>query len=455
MALLPFDIAKGAGYDSARFSGGALERVETIIVGAGLAGMSTALHLGSDEHLVLEGAPRAGGLCVTRFEKGYGFDVTGHWLHLRDPDIRQRFGNLVPMEQVVRKSRILAHGRLIAYPFQSNLKDLPEAVKQACLEGAREAHLRRESGAAEPGRFGDYVLHHFGEGIAREFMFPYNQKLWGVPPNEISHAWCQRFVPVPDYRQILDGASSDRNERTGYNATFSYPVAGGIGAFTAALEEKVAPAIRYGSRVVAVHPSERWVECQDGRRYGYHRLVSTAPLKDLVGMLIGAPPEVSQAGSRLRAASVTYYDLGVRGRVLAGQHWIYLPAPGLPAYRLGCYSNAMPYMAPEGCSSLYVELSNGVEIDHEEALSSVLEVLDSLGTTVGREDVEVWRIREIPYAYVLYDEAYESARTSVMQWLGGMGISSIGRYGSWVYNSMEDALVEGRDTALALRTQPA
>jgi len=431
-----------------------VERVETIILGAGLAGMATAFHLGTAEHLVLEAAGQAGGLCVTSFEKGYGFDVTGHWLHLRDAGVREQFGSLVPMAQVVRKSRILSHDRLVAYPFQSNLKDLPADVRDECLDGAMEAHLRRESGVPEPRRFGDYVLHHFGKGIAREFMFPYNRKLWGVLPNEISHAWCQRFVPVPDLRQIKDGAFCDRNERTGYNASFSYPESGGIGAFSAALAAKVASGIRYQSRIVALHPGEQWVECDDGRRYGYRRLVSSVPLQELVAMILGVPPEVAEAGKRLRATSVTYYDLGVRRPVLAGLHWLYLPDPAMPAYRIGCYSNAVPSMAPDRCSSLYVELANGVEIDHDEALASVLDVLDSLGTSVGREDIDVWRIREIPYAYVLYDEAYEEARGAALSWLAAAGIRSIGRYGSWVYNSMEDALVEGRDTALALRSQP-
>jgi len=170
-------------------------------------------------------------------------------------------------------------------------------------------------------------------------------------------------------------------------------------------------------------------------------------------MTVGAPPEVVHAGQRLRVASVTYYDLGIRRPVLAGLHWLYVPDTNVPAYRIGCYSNAVPSMAPDGCSSLYVELANGVEIDHDEALASVLGVLDSLGTSVGRDDVEVWRIREIPYAYVLYDDAYQAARESCLTWLARAAIHSIGRYGSWVYNSMEDALLEGRDTALALRSQ--
>ena len=36
---------------------------------------------------------------------------------------------------------------------------------------------------------------YFGEGIARHFMLPYNEKLWGVHPREITAAWCSRFVP--------------------------------------------------------------------------------------------------------------------------------------------------------------------------------------------------------------------------------------------------------------------
>ena len=28
-------------------------------------------------------------------------------------------------------------------------------------------------------------------------MVPYNARLWGVPPTEITSAWCERFVPLP------------------------------------------------------------------------------------------------------------------------------------------------------------------------------------------------------------------------------------------------------------------
>lgn len=422
-----------------------MERLETIIIGAGLAGLSTALHL-QGERLILERLAAPGGLATTVFEKGYGFDVTGHWLHMRDPDIKRRLGPLVAMDEVERRSSIYAYDRFVAYPFQSNLKDVPFQQRVECLMGAVEAHTRRVGGLPEPGAFGDFVLHHFGAGIAQEFMFPYNTKLWGVAPNDISHAWCQRFVPVPDLRQIVEGCFSDVHQLDGYNASFSYPSEGGIGSFSAALARAAGP-IELSTEVERINAGERWLETSDGRRLAFDHLVSSIPLPALVECVVDAPEEVRLAATKLACTSVRYFNLGVRKKVLDGLHWVYLPDPKQHAYRIGSFSNAIPYMAPEGCTSLYVELANDREFDDGDALDGVLEVLSNIGPAVERSDVEVWQTRTIGHAYVIYDHAYDGARSTIMKYLEEQGILSIGRYGKWVYASMEDALMDGRSAA--------
>lgn len=419
--------------------------VDTVIIGAGLAGLSTALHLGS-EYVLLELGSRPGGLCVTDEVDGFRFDVTGHWLHMRDPGIRTRFGSLTAMGEVERQSKIFMHDRLISYPFQSNLKDLPDDKKLACLSGALEAHIRRVQGTPEPDAFDAFVLHHFGEGIAHEFMFPYNQKLWGVEPSGISRAWCQRFVPVPDLKQILEGTFTDANERAGYNASFSYPLQGGIGAFCTGLAGRVS-GVRLNADVVRVHSGERWVETADGRRWSYRHLVSTMPLTKLAEAVVDAPEDVKDAARRLRCTSLRYFDLGLDRKVLRGQHWLYLPDPKSVVYRMGCYSNAMASMAPEGCSSLYVELANGMEYSDDEALDEALGIISRVGPPVDRTNVKVLRSRVIDFAYVIYDWDYEAARSKVLDFVTVAGIQSIGRYGKWVYSSMEDALLDGRKAA--------
>lgn len=435
---------------------------DVVIIGAGLSGLATAHYL-DQECVLLERGLRPGGLATTNREGDYYFDITGHWLHMRDPDVRSRFSPLVNMPEVVRRSSIFTRDRMVAYPFQSNLKDLPDEAKLDCLQGAMEAHMRREGSGqlesdigdpstslrmtTEPhASFRDFVLHHFGEGIAREFMFPYNRKLWGVDPAEISHDWCQRFVPVPDLKQILAGALTDENARAGYNASFSYPEAGGIETFAAAVAKQV-PGIACNKQVVAVHAGEKWVETADGERLGYRHLVSTMPLKELARCWADKPEGVAEAAEKLNCTTLTYYDLGLDRKVLDGLHWVYVPDPERPFYRLGCYSNARASMAPPGCSSVYVELSAGQEVDHESALDEALEVISQMGASVGRENVAVWKVRKIDYAYVVYDMAYTDARTVVADSLEQAGVHSVGRYGKWIYASMEDAFIDGRETA--------
>jgi len=50
-----------------------------------------------------------------------------------------------------------------------------------------------------------------------------------------------------------------------------------------------------------------------------------------------------------------------------------------------------------------------------------------------REDVLFAKAREIPHAYVLYDEEYPAAKGTVVEFLRHAGIDVAGRYGSWEY----------------------
>ena len=96
--------------------------------------------------------------------------------------------------------------------------------------GARE----REAQAPEPRNFEEFCLKFFGEGFSRHFMIPYNQKLWGVHPREITAEWCSRFVPRPKLEDVIAGAVGLNDRELGYNTHFLYP-ARGIGELTRAL----------------------------------------------------------------------------------------------------------------------------------------------------------------------------------------------------------------------------
>jgi hypothetical protein len=49
---------------------------------------------------------------------------------------------------------------------------------------------------------------------------------------------------------------------------------------------------------------------------------------------------------------------------------------------------------------------------------------------------------------VVFDEAHGPATARLLAWLAARDIRSCGRYGAWIYNSMEDSMLSGMAAAL-------
>ena len=424
------------------------------VIGAGLAGLSTLIHSRQkdkqDSLQVLEAADHVGGKARSEQIDGFTFDVTGHWLHLRDDKMRalviQACGeeHFAPVE---RLSRVWSHGVYTRYPFQANVHGLPPQVVHECVMGAVEARLARPEKIEEvdePERFSDWVRFYFGEGIAKHFMIPYNAKLWGVSADEITSRWCQRFVPRPKLESIVAGAVGCHQDGMGYNATFLYPRQGGIQTVAECLADLGGRSnIQLNTAVESIEPFNKTLTLLNGKRVSYHKLVNTMPLPDLIDCCTQVPDEVRAARSKLRATEVIYLNVGIEGKLGQADHWIYVPEERWPMYRVGSFTNAMPTMAPDGYSSLYIELSDR-ERSLEQIIPEVIEGLIAMKLIDHERQVKLVEPRRIPNAYVIYDEHYHEAREIIHEWLTKVDILSVGRYGDWNYSSMEDALLDGK-----------
>ena len=430
---------------------------ETLILGAGLTGLSAAFHLGSGFRIV-ERDDRPGGFTRTESLDGFLFDVTGHWLHLRDPSVRSLVDRLMPgaFVTIERVARIWSNGLFTRYPFQVNTHGLPLAVVRECLLGFIEATVggagraRREE---EPATFEDYILRHLGAGIARHFMVPYNTKLFTVHPRGLTAAWCGRFVPRPSLAEVVDGALGAGTGSAGYNATFLYPREGGIEALPRAFAAALEGPVDCGVHPVSIDWKARRASLSDGRTLDWGGLLSSIGLPELVQLLArggNVPAGVLEASARLRGTTVTYVNVAAKGKGL-GYHWVYFPGDEVPFYRAGSASAAHPPLAPAGCQSFYVEFASRDGVDHAWAEREAVEGLVRCGMLERREDLLFAKARDVRNAYVLYDSDYGAARDEVMAFLAHAGIVAAGRYGRWEYSSMEDAILQGREAAARLR----
>ena len=423
-----------------------------VILGGGLTGISTAFHLRCP-WLLVEKEARLGGHARTDETRGFHFDKTGHWLHLRDPYMKKLVAELLPdqMVPVARKARIFSHGVLTRYPFQGNLHGLPPPIVSECLIDFVRAH--NDPRSAEPAKnFEDFCLKKFGAGISRHFMIPYNQKLWGVHPREITAEWCSRFVPIPKLEDVIKGAVGDVPPEIGYNVSFLYPKQGGIETLTRALASRLhGGEVCLSTPVEKVNLSERTIN-SGGDTISWRALVATIPRPELVARLADAPKHVEEAAAKLRCTSVRYLNVATRSSPNADFHWIYVPEEKFPFYRVGIYTNAVPAMAPPGHGSLYVELSDrgqpGVAVPRvDDIMPDIAQALAAAGAINGADDVLFAEIKELKYAYVVFDDNYYSCVDTLIKYFESNEVYPRGRYGSWIYNAMEDSILAGRDIA--------
>ena len=167
----------------------------------------------------------------------------------------------------------------------------------------------------------------------------------------------------------------------------------------------------------------------------------------LIELLGDVPDPIRAAAGRLRCNHLYYLDVALAAPVGQDLHWVYVPEAKYPFYRVGCYTNFSPALAPDGKASLYVELADRREPDLAALLPEVARGLVEMQLIRSASEIAFARVRRIDYAYVIFDHAYFDAVAKVREFLEQQRVLSVGRYGAWNYSAMEDALSFGRDAA--------
>ena len=425
---------------------------DVLIVGGGLAGLTAARTLqGKKRWLLVEKEPLTGGLAASVKQNGFTFDYSGHLLHLHwketgDLILRLLKGNHF---KIKRNAWIHLNGAEVPYPFQANLYNLSAGVKSECVRGFLDACLKGKGGRehARAGMpFETWSLNTFGTGISRYFMLPYNYKLWQYPLTRLTADWCAPFVPMPNPREVLEGAYLPRRTAMGYNPVFYYPRRGGIQALSDALAKGL-DSINTGCELESLDIKTKTAFIKGLGPVKYRSLINTMPLKYFVGLIKSPPAAMKALNSKLRHNTIYVLNLGVKG-TSSKKHWTYFPEKEFLFYRAGVATNFSKQVAPKGRDSLYIETAtDGADLDTAAAEKKILRGLIKGGVIKKETDVieKLWL--KIPCAYVIYDAARNKAVPAILSALADKDVHSIGRYGAWKYSFMEESVKEGLETA--------
>ncbi|MHC4396597.1 MAG: protoporphyrinogen/coproporphyrinogen oxidase [Planctomycetota bacterium] len=411
-----------------------MEHIRYLIIGAGISGLSYANFINSDDYLIIEKDPEIGGYCKTTHQDGFVWDYAGHFFHFRDPEIKKQLVDAMTPESVMevkRNSKISYKSKLIDYPFQKNIHQLPFEEFIECLY---DLYFRDNKDRQD--NFEEMLYSEFGKSITEKFLIPYNEKVYACSLNELESGAMGRFFPHANIDEIIRNFRYPDN--ASYNATFLYPK-DGVMEFVKVLAEGVIRAnIATTEEVTKIDIREKTAHTSR-RKIRYEYLISSVPFNSLLEMA-----GCDYKKETLSWNKVLVFNLGFNAKGPKGIHWIYFPEKEYRFYRVGFYDNILQSER----MSLYIEvgMKPDCDVDVEKELDCVLADLKKAGI-LGQQELVCSQTVVMNPAYVHISKASEALFSNMSNTLGMKDVYTLGRYGRWGYCSMEDCIIEARELA--------
>ncbi len=426
-----------------------------VILGGGLAGLSTASVLGGN-CVVLERESRPGGLARSECIEGHWFDHVLHLLHFQDSESEAELMSLLDGEFVScpPEAWVETSAGITRYPIQMNLGSLDREAAVACIRDLAEACYK--PAPRRPENLHEALLRTFGQSLCDLFMFPFNRKLWQHPLESLDPgvSWT---TTVPRFEEAVRGALSPGEGFKPYNQRGWYPVPPSeeVPRGMERLSRRIAgdvQNIRCDTTVTGVDLAGRAVSVKTARggcgvvRYR-KGLVSSLPLPQLVSMIGNCPTEIARSAGRLAWNRVYSLMLPVKGpEFRGGGHWRYYPDENLCFTRLINMKSFDPHMCPGGGQSLLVEIPERADRPVRPFASVRERALHDLGKTgvlsAGHTVLE-GGMKVIDPAYVIFTPETGGILEEVFDYLRSNRVESVGRYGRWEYSSMAQVIRDG------------
>ena len=309
-------------------------QVDYLIIGAGVTGITLCKQLRTKKNasvIVLEKDDTYGGLCRTTNINGNILDLGGgHFFHTKHPEVFDYVFSHIPEKEFnyySRISKIELNGSTIDYPVESNIWQLPIIDQINYLISV--IRNGESTGTAKPTNYEQWIRWKLGDRICDDYMIPYNEKLWGVSPNEMDLDWLHK-IPRVDVEEVLKYSLEKKQDVNKFPAHihFYYPKRGGFQSIVNAIVKDELPFIRFGCKVNSlVLKDGKWVV---NGKYVSKCVINTSPWNDLYEAL--GSPELLKDSFDLIKYNRIVVSLYLKD-YKCNWHWRYIPDPNKAYHR--------------------------------------------------------------------------------------------------------------------------
>lgn len=418
-----------------------LNHTKHLIIGAGISGLTYANYCKGD-YLIVEKENEVGGYCRTIKNGEYVWDYAGHFFHFNTDEFKAKFLDQMPKEDIIynEKCTKIVHGdRFVDFPFQTNIHQLDKEEFIDCLYD-----LFNKEEKDNYDNFLDMLYGKFGKSIVEKFLKPYNEKLYAIDLQELDVDAMGRFFPYADKEAII--RNMRKQEVNSYNASFLYPK-NGAGSFIEILYNALASdKVLLNTEVQSVDLEKKVAVLSSGDTVEYEHLINTIPLNRFLALVGGYEALVAE----MSCNKVLVFNLGFNkaSPLCTKEHWLYVADKACNFYRCGFYNNIL---GAENLS-MYIEIGYPqdavvTKADIAQQLALTLENLKKLGITDEQTELVAHSVIMMDPAYVHINTATNTKLDDVKASFAQKDVYTIGRYGAWIYNSMEDSMLKAKELA--------
>ena len=437
-----------------------LSRPNTVVIGAGPAGLTAALLLAERGQRVeiLESDATVGGISRTVVRNGWRFDIGGHRFFTKVPEVEALWRRLLPDDLMLRPrmSRIFYDGKFYDYPLKAMnaLGNLGIVESTKCVASYGWARVRPPQ---DQTTFDGWVSARFGRRLYRTFFKTYTEKVWGVPADTLPADWAaQRIKNLSLAGAVVNALRPRRNQKdiVSLIEEFLYPRLGPGQMWEACRDRAVelGAELQHGARVRSVEHRDgvaTAVVTADGRRHECNAAVSSMPLSALVKAMDPPPPaEVLAAANGLRYRDFLTVALVVPEAAGFPDNWVYIHSPEVRLGRVQNFGSWSPFMVKPDKTCLGLEYfvnehDDLWDMDDASLVAFAREELRRTGLIAADVPDDEGFVVRVPKAYPVYDGDYVRNVDIMRGWLEqhAANVQAVGRNGMHRYNNQDHSML--------------
>lgn len=420
-------------------------KTKYLIIGAGISGLTFANYAKKD-YLIVEKEKEVGGYCRTIKRNGYVWDYAGHFFHFNTEEFKKKFLNEMSKDEIIyndKCTKILYKNNFIDFPFQTNIHQLE---KQEFIDCLYDLFNKEEKDHYD--NFLDMLYGKFGKSIVEKFLKPYNEKLYAVDLTNLDVDAMGRFFPYADKEAIIKNMKNSKINS--YNASFLYPKNGAASFINILYNGLDKKNVLLNTKVEELDLKNKKAKLSNGDEVEFNYLINTMPLNHFLKLIDGHDDLLQEMSYN----KVLVFNLGFdkSSPLCKKEHWLYIPSKECNFYRCGFYNNILG----EEKLSMYIEI--GYNKDDEITDEEINRQLDLTIKNLKEFNIINDDITLVDHEVIIMDPAYVHIETKttkkidkLKEELSKKNVYTIGRYGAWIYNSMEDSMLKAKELAEKLK----